>query len=110
MDGDTCVVISIPQLKVINSRLLERRYLKAAIDSLNVYTSRLNSFIEVKNGQIDSLASLASNYRFRLQNEMVLNSKYREDKIKLQNGLKKRKKSFWICVGASFLAGFFLAR
>lgn len=104
------MVISIPQLKVINSRLLERRYLKMAIDSLNVYASNMNSFIEVKNGQIDSIAKLASNYRFKLQNEMILNSKYRDDKIKLENGLKKRKKSFWICVGASFLVGFFLAR
>lgn len=110
LDGDTCVVISIPQLKVINSRLLERRYLKVAIDSLNVYASSLNSFIEVKNRQIDSIAKLASNYRFKLQNEMILNSKYREENIELKTNIKRKKRNFWIAISLGFFTGFLLAR
>ena len=110
LDGDTCVVISIPQLKVINSRLLERRYLKMAIDSLSVYASSLNSFIKVKNGQIDSIAKLASNYRFKLQNEMILNSKYREENIELKTNIKRKKRNFWIAIGLGFFTGFLLAR
>ena len=103
-------MISIPQLKVINSRLLERRYLKAAIDNLNVYTSNLNSFIEVKNGQIDSIAKLASNYRFKLQNEMILNSKYREENIELKTNIKRKRRNFWIAIGLGFFTGFLLAK
>lgn len=103
-------MISIPQLKVINSRLLERRYLKVAIDSLNVYTSKLNDFIEAKNWQIDSVARLASNYRVRLKNEMMLNSKYREDKLKLETSLKRKKRNFWVAIGLGLVTGFFLAR
>ena len=68
-----------------------------AIDSLNVYASSLNSFIEVKNGQIDSIAKLASNYRFKLQNEMILNSKYREENIELKTNIK-RKNNFIVYV------------
>lgn len=81
-----------------------------AIDSLNVYASSLNSFIEEKNGQIDSLAVLASNYRFRLQNEMVLNSKYREENIELKTNIKRKKRNFWIAIGLGFFTGFLLAR
>lgn len=103
-------MISVPQLKVINSLLIERRYLKSAIDSLNVYASNLNAFIEEKNEQIDSLTSLASNYRFRLQNEMILNSKYREENIELKTNIKKKKRDFWIAMGLGFFTGFLLAR
>lgn len=81
-----------------------------AIDSLNVYVSSLNSFIEEKNGQIDSIAKLASNYRFKLQNEMVLNSKYREENIELKTNIKRKKRNFWIAIGLGFFTGFLLAR
>lgn len=81
-----------------------------AIDSLNVYASNLNSFIEVKNGQIDSIAKLALNYRFKLQNEMILNSKYREENIELKTNIKKKKRNFWIAIGLGFFTGFLLAR
>ena len=81
-----------------------------AIDSLSVYASSLNSFIEVKNGQIDSIVKLASNYRFKLQNEMILNSKYREENIELKTNIKRKKRNFWIAIGLGFFTGFLLAR
>ena len=81
-----------------------------AIDSLNIYASNLNAFIEVKNGQIDSIAKLASNYRFKLQNEMILNSKYREENIELKTNIKRKKRNFWIAIGLGFFTGFLLAR
>lgn len=81
-----------------------------AVDSLSVYASNLNAFIEVKNGQIDSIAKLASNYRFKLQNEMILNSKYREENIELKTNIKRKKRNFWIAIGLGFFTGFLLAR
>lgn len=81
-----------------------------AIDSLSVYAFSLNSFIEVKNGQIDSIAKLVSNYRFKLQNEMILNSKYREENIELKTNIKRKKRNFWIAIGLGFFTGFLLAR
>lgn len=109
-NGDTCVIISIPQLKVINQRLLQRRHLMAENDSLRTYNFDLTGYIGIKNTQIDSLLKLNVDYRFRLRNEMDLNLKYREDKSKLENKIKRKKRLFWVGVTSSFLIGFFLAK
>lgn len=104
------MVISVPQLKVINQRLLHRRYLITANDSLRTYCLDLTKYIGVKNTQIDSLLKLNVDYRLRLKNEMDLNIKYAEDKSSLENKIKRRKRMFWIGVGVSFLTGFLLAK
>lgn len=109
-NGDTCAIISIPQLKVINQRLLQRRYLMVENDSLRTYNFDLTRYIGIKNTQIDSLLKLNVDYRFRLRNEMDLNLKYREDKSKLENKIKRKKRLFWVGVTSSFLIGFFLAK
>lgn len=105
-DGDTCVIISIPQLKVINQRLLQRRYLMAENDSLRTYNFDLTRYIGIKNTQIDSLLKLNVDYRFRLENEMAVNLEYQKNKAALEDKIKRRKRLFWIGVGVSFLTGF----
>lgn len=60
-------------------------------DSLRTYNFDLTRYIGIKNTQIDSLLKLNVDYRFRLRNEMDLNLKYREDKSKLENKVKRKK-------------------
>jgi hypothetical protein len=79
-------------------------------DSLRTYNFDLTGYIGIKNTQIDSLLKLNVDYRFRLRNEMDLNLKYREDKSKLENKIKRKKRLFWVGVTSSFLIGFFLAK
>lgn len=79
-------------------------------DTLRVRYLDLTKFIQIKNIQIDSLLKLNVDYRFRLENEMDLNLKYREDKSKLENKIKRKKRLFWVGVTSSFLIGFFLAK
>jgi hypothetical protein len=79
-------------------------------DTLRVRYLDLTKFIQIKNIQIDSLLKLNVDYRFRLRNEMDLNLKYREDKSKLENKIKRKKRLFWVGVTSSFLIGFFLAK
>lgn len=109
-DGDTCVIISIPQLKVINHRLLHRRFLMEENDTLRVRYLDLTKFIQIKNIQIDSLLKLNVDYRFRLENEMAVNLEYQKNKAALEDKIKRRKRLFWIGVGVSFLTGFFIAK
>lgn len=109
-NGDTCAIISIPQLKVINQRLLQRRYLMVENDSLRTYNFDLTRYIGIKNTQIDSLLKLNVDYRFRLENEMAVNLEYQKNKAALEDKIKRRKQLFWIGVGVSFLTGFFIAK
>lgn len=79
-------------------------------DSLRTYNFDLTRYIGIKNTQIDSLLKLNVDYRFRLRNEMDLNLKYREDKSRLENKIKRKKRLFWAGVASGFLIGFFLAK
>lgn len=108
--GDTCVIITMPQVKVINHRLLHRRFLIEENDTLRVRYLDLTKFIQIKNIQIDSLLKLNVDYRFRLENEMAVNLEYQKNKATLEDKIKRRKRLFWIGVGVSFLTGFFIAK
>lgn len=78
--GDTCVIITMPQVKVINHRLLHRRFLMEENDTLRVRYLDLTKFIQIKNIQIDGLLKLNVDYRFRLENEMAVNLEYQKTK------------------------------
>lgn len=106
--GDTCVIITIPQVKVINQRLLHRRFLMEENDTLRVRYLDLTKFIQIKNIQIDSLLKLNVDYRFRLENEMAVNLEYQKNKVALEDKIKRRKRLFWISAGVGFLTGFLL--
>lgn len=110
LEGDTCVLITVPQLKIINQRLLQRRFLLAENDSVRNFNKEMIEFVKLKNIQIDSLLKLNVNYSLRLKNELDLNLQYSKDKQSLEDKLRRKKRYFWIGLGVSFLTGFLLAK
>lgn len=109
-EGDTCVLVTMDQVKTLNRRLLHRRYLMRELDTMKVYTLSLESYIMIKNSQIDSLLKITANDRVRIKNLLEVNLQYERDKISLKNKANRRKKWAWISGGVGVILGFFLAR
>ena len=103
-------MVTMDQVKTLNRRLLHRRYLMRELDTMKVYTLSLESYIMIKNSQIDSLLKITANDRVRIKNLLEVNLQYERDKISLKNKANRRKKWAWISGGVGVILGFFLAR
>ena len=80
------------------------------LDTMRVYTLSLESYILIKNSQIDSLLKMTADDRVRIRNLLDANLQYERDKISLETKANRRKKWAWISGGIGLVLGFFLAR
>lgn len=80
------------------------------LDTMRVYTLSLESYILIKNSQIDSLLKMTADDRVRIKNLLEANLQYERDKISLETKANRRKKWAWISGGIGLVLGFFLAR
>lgn len=103
-------MVTMDQVKTLNRRLLHRRYLMRELDTMRVYTLSLESYILIKNSQIDSLLKMTADDRVRIRNLLDANLQYERDKISLETKANRRKKWAWISGGIGLVLGFFLAR
>lgn len=107
---DTCVLISFDQLKVINKRLLHRRYLLQLNDSLYQYLYKYRSVSTEKQILVDSLKQLSVFYRDKLNEFSREKTILADEKQQLIDKQKRQKKYFWIGLGLSFFTGILFAR
>ena len=105
-NNDTCVIISIPQLRLINQRLLQRRYLLTQCDSLSIYTEKLKDLIWKKDTMIKSFNNLIASYSEKLDLQIKMNAMYQKEINQLRVSNKKRGAWIWKGVIVGFGVGF----
>lgn len=108
--GDTLCLITIPQVKKINERLTERRYYRDLSDSLSFYNSYLRDYIYTQNENIRNLLSLDSISRERQREILSLYNSTLEERNKLYEKDKRKKRWIWIGTGIGIITGFLLGR
>ena len=109
-ERDTCVVITFDQLKVINQRLLHRRYLLKLNDSLSQYSFYLQRQLQAKDSLLVESAKIREKYCVIAKKLTEEYKTLAEERNKLIQQKKRRKKWTWIGVGVSFVTGFLLAK
>lgn len=97
-NNDTCVVISIPQLRLLNQKLLHRHYLLSQRDSLSVYTEKLKDLIWERDTALSSYRDLIISYTEKLNFQIRMNETYQRDIAALK--LSNKKRGAWIWKGA----------
>ena len=110
LKGDTLCLITIPQVRKINERLLERRYFRSLSDSLLLYQNYLRDQLQIQNHHINELLSLDSISRERQREILSRYNSLFQEKETLSERNKRKRKWIWIGTGIGLITGFILGK